>query len=103
MKTSELTGPWLDYFVAKAEHGNTKTVLPYAHDWTYGGPIIEEQRIMIGHCADDPVGKQWFAQMEFEPRADGVRRAKVLFCETPLIAAMRAYVVSKFGDEVPDA
>jgi hypothetical protein len=98
MKTSELTGAQLDYWVAKAE-GKTPTVddqmrfMP-ASDWSQGGPIIERERIGLAF------GKaEWFAEGN-DPPTDYKRR--VYKASTPLVAAMRAYVASKFGDEVDE-
>lgn len=104
MKTSELTGVMLDYWVARAEglecgvgpasnapdkvcgvKLSTGWFFPWSPstDWAIGGPIIERERIGL-----EDEGLHWSA---------GVESAL-----TPLIAAMRAYVGSKFGDEVPD-
>jgi hypothetical protein len=64
-----------------------------------GGPIIERERITTGYCGDtsDYFPRMWFAQYEVE----GALRTN---CHsvglTPLIAAMRAYVASRFGEEV---
>jgi Protein of unknown function (DUF2591) len=123
MKVSELTGALLDYWIAHA-HGYAvringdqaealacrsesvdgpdkccwKSFAP-STDWAQGGPIIE--RIGIGvvkfyEPKDGPVipGFEWAAlSLDDSIRMDG---------PTPLIAAMRAYVASKFGEEVPD-
>lgn len=65
--------------------------------WREGGPIIERERIMLG-CRDvaPMVGKSfsdWGARIfdSETPKQYG---------PTPLIAAMRALVVSKLGEEV---
>ena len=110
-KVAELEGALLDAAVALADGhdvrlvgnggpevsfwavGRRKRCNQYATDWEHGGRIIERERIGI----------------EFQPR-DGVW---VAFCfsyidgilleqlgPTLLIAAMRAYVAAKFGDEV---
>jgi len=123
MKTSELTGAHLSYWVAMAERAaegtNFRATLPPAEpeidlvgadggsvefapwrDWAQGGPIIERARIEIS-----PVGEgasSWHAVVDpysykhppgVQPEAGG---------PSPLIAAMRAYVESKFGPEVGD-
>lgn len=113
-KVSELTGAELDYWVAKANGDNPRIedgkcmviVSPGAmagnetyrfyfqpsSDWRLGGPIIEREKIGIEYRARQ---KQWFAMIELKdslPREWG---------ETCLIAAMRAYVSSKYGDSVP--
>jgi hypothetical protein len=110
MKTSELTGLALDWAVAKCEginlhhaiqpHGyleilfneaNGGNVFTPSNDWAQGGPIIEREKIRLDttwNCEDgywsariDAVGGWWLG-------------------DTPLIAAMRCYCVSKLGDEV---
>lgn len=65
-------------------------------EWLYGGPIIERERITISPAYR---GEGWGAYINGccyesdDPDQTG---------PTPLIAAMRAYVASKFGDEVQD-
>jgi hypothetical protein len=128
MKTSELTGHALNWAVAQAE--GDKVYRPrlgrpsdwdkeaylkdgsddrwvvrvqnprVAHfvDWTYnpsgswweGGPIIEREWIDL-HCVNDSL---WEAEC---PAPCGLSMQNG---PTPLIAAMRCYVASKFGDEV---
>lgn len=126
LNVSELDGALLDLAVAKADgwtlqvdiwsHPDGRALRfyePHLHfiapgviaapiapsrNWSDGGPIIERERICIERCqgtwsariADDD---DWFkaAHQSGRPIEDG---------PTPLIAAMRAYVVSKFGDEV---
>lgn len=59
-----------------------------ATDWAHGGPIIERENIAL------------------YPHGDGTYEAEVFLnpkrCvgPTPLVAAMRCYVISKLGDEV---
>lgn len=78
--------------------------------WAQGGPIIEREGIELQVNWVDYSGIArngrtreggWHAEMEHSARADGVQRSSALG-GTPLIAAMRAYVASKFGDEVAD-
>ncbi|MDR9839404.1 phage protein NinX family protein [Herbaspirillum huttiense] len=99
MKTAELEGTRLNYWVARADdfdHAGADFV-QHVHDaaqeWYYGGPLIERERIAILPQFED--GKvSWRATNDKVHRAyDG---------PTPLIAAMRAFVASRFGDEVPD-
>lgn len=131
MKTAELEGAVLDYYVAKAdglpiyaagtdswpgnahvhresfehsvvlislmgmshglfiEHSGKSVRYSPSVNWEYAGPIIESNGIWLSHRGD-----KWFSTVE----------AKGSFQEgpTPLIAAMRAFVASKFGDEVED-
>lgn len=55
--------------------------------WDEGGPIIERERISLTERGADG----WFADL---------RGVSPIMGSTPLIAAMRAYVASKFGQEV---
>jgi hypothetical protein len=119
MKTSELTGPALDWAVAKCEGywisnkvGNAPIIenpypienplnqfIPFhpSRSWVQGGPIIEEERIdLIGN------DKYWTAYIN-----NDIAHCVPLVFEhgkTPLIAAMRCYVASKLGDaiEIPE-
>lgn len=96
MKTSELTGVALDWAVAKCEGyetlmqkgrlNNTDNGWSPSTNWAQGGPIIERERIRI-----DPRGV-WCA-------AHDSCEWTYYTGETPLIAAMRCYVVSQLGDE----
>ena len=92
VKTSELTGPALDWAVAKCE--NNWTFEPdgldsYSTDWAQGGPIIEREKLDV-FCS----GNVWDA-------STGDRHPNVIKTgTTPLIAAMRCYVASKLGDEI---
>lgn len=120
-KVSELTGSVLDYWVAKAEgvsglvekDGRMCHVrewdpegmawrnslkdwvmwIDYAPSqrWDHGGPIIERERIGTA-WAEEVVA--WAAA-----RPGGANH----YGPTPLIAAMRAYVASRFGELVPAA
>jgi hypothetical protein len=110
-KVSELEGALLNDAVGLAEGATPRRVLSkmaldgsgqcewrmkhnaYAHSWEYGGPIIEREWIEVG--PSDREG-QWFACLPKSPREFNVGA----WGATPLIAAMRAYVASKFGDEV---
>lgn len=116
MRTAELTGALLDYWVSKAEgatiDGNTVRIGATVHfgmqeppsfctNWNMSGPIIERERIVTF-----PGGVyQWAAFIQQNPHCSYVDTT--VFDEitgpTPLVAAMRAYVASKFGDEVPEA
>lgn len=112
MKTSELTGALLDYWVARAEGWTFKSSgigdkLIYAtgerptewlwldmfrpsSSWSQGGPIIEREKISL-----DPVAEQAAI------RIPNTAKWRVAY-GPPLVAAMRVYVASKFGDEVED-
>ena len=94
VKTSDLTGSFLDYAVAMCEQSDpaftdTPTewhLAAYSTDWAQGGPLIERERI----CLIDQGGDYWQALFGWTE----------MFGDTPLVAAMRCYVASKLGDEV---
>ena len=110
VKTSKLIGDQLDWVVREAlinsedSRGRdaliSETVLgikpaPYSKWWMFGGEIIE---------------REWLHPTPWPNHSDEDLRwsctqhdATEPICErgpTPLVAAMRCYVVSKFGDEV---
>ena len=94
IKTSELTGPALDWAVAKLEGDLVPTggvmiqTWPYySTDWSQGGPIIEREKITLVVYWNG----LWVAEPEEAHESVG---------ETPLIAAMRCFVKRKLGDEI---
>ncbi len=105
-KVAELTGPALDWAVAKCEGksgdcefhaGNllygraTSGFFQYrpSTDWAQGGPIIENEGIELRYEG------QWVSSFCLENGDVAKYRA-----HTPLIAAMRCYVASKMGEEI---
>jgi hypothetical protein len=108
MKVSELTGALLDYWVARAEgwvfdqdddmwrtaDGRAQQLKGHwtpSTYWAQGGPIIERERMSLdGETRHAAIrvgnGAQW----------------QSAYGETLLVAAMRAYVASRFGDDVAD-
>jgi hypothetical protein len=116
MKVSELSGDVLDYWVAKAEgleaeireHRGNLVFLPSegyeynfapAHRWEQGGPIIERERIVI---VPPTIGSEsWLAIIDDTFETVHGHHPVAEIGPTPLVAAMRAYVASKFGEEVP--
>lgn len=124
MNVSELSGVLLDYWTARAD-GRTVKILkpgerinsmpvretmcaaltPGYEDWWqpfhvyYGSaaPIIEREKIATTWA---PFAGRWYGLMM------GTTALEVKYSmtgETPWIAAMRVYVASKYGAEVPDA
>lgn len=95
-KTSELTGELLDMAVAKAMHVgrvNNASWKP-SELWEHGGPIIDRENISLTNHAQGGMRAlpEWCAKT--------VGRPRLHFGPTALIAAMRAYVASKLGEEV---
>lgn len=119
MKTSDLTGPALDWAVANAlgrlgvnglayyngvfvigqrcyAYGDDGEQVLFEPDvnWSQGGPIIEREGIGLDYYEDGghPDGGEWGAATN-----EGTVHA---LGPTPLIAAMRCFVASRLGDEV---
>jgi|GEM_PF-358416 len=71
----------------------------YSRDWAIGGPIIERERIELDYNYAPggwSPGSPWIGMIRTDNGWDSIRIAG----QTALISAMRAYVTSKFGDEV---
>ena len=110
MKTAKLTAAALDWAVANCEgelsqHGGqvhlVESKVRFYEDtldiqytpstnWAQGGPIIERQRISTQTTED-----YWDADLTTESGA-----FIQSIGDTPLVAAMRAYVASQLGGEV---
>ena len=97
IKTNELNGDALDWAVARCEgiklnEGNTLSndcdVYAPSTDWAQGGQIIEREKMRVAYNFDEHI---WEAGWDCHVKGWG---------DTPLIAAMRAYVASKLGDEI---
>lgn len=95
VKILELDGALLDWAVAQCEKLDGEIVAGLFHvdtdydwypyspstNWEYAGPIIEREKLTVGF---DEVNGQWLCEsMDYHPGAG----------PTPLLAAMRAYVV----------
>lgn len=126
MKVSELTGAELDYWVAKAEGddavihtdekgpwcqrikrfpngGHSAGHFEPSSKWYEGGPIIEREHIELTCVLIGDEGKvRWEAWLQGTPYllSDDPCEMCDQHGPTPLIAAMRAYVASKFDEEV---
>lgn len=102
MKTSELTGPALDWAVVKLEYPGVTELArfpglflechecgdyTFSTDWSQGGPILEREKVTL---KENSCG-HWFAKV---PGGTWVRGS------SPLIAVCRCYVASKLGGEV---
>jgi hypothetical protein len=120
MKTAELTGPALDWAVAKCEQGGAAYVNTHSRgrvliladdihpwsrgdtwkpstDWAQGGPIIEREEISLYHEIPAMRDSIWQARPSLSAKGAGGRWG---IGPTPLIAAMRCYVASKLGEEI---
>lgn len=111
MKTSELTGPALDWAVAKCEGlgaaqlkangpvhvfrtvGYEPTSYEPSQKWSQGGPIIEREdmEFILAKQGGHHESAKWMAV---------INNSWFGFGENHLIAAMRAFVSSKLGAEV---
>jgi hypothetical protein len=99
MKTSELSGAALDWAVCKAG-GTTHIELVWetvrgkwspSTNWAQGGTIIEREKIATRFDLEE---QEWQATIAAEDEwVYG-------WGTTPLIAAMRCYVLTKLGNEV---
>ena len=122
VKTRELSGPALDWAVAKCEGDEVRyeggCIRPAlsqfvdddwyqpSTDWPQGGPIIEREITKVFRN----VGGTWSAMVlkdvSIPPEDRGTSLALTRRAQwngagpTPLIAAMRCYVMSKLGNEV---
>ena len=110
VKVSEATRIQRDWMVAKCEgvHSIPDFKVQYAcrdfhfsEDWAQGGPLIEREHIHTGPHTYGPASvicNSWHAVIGFDP--DGGEHLYEADGPTPLIAAMRCFVVSKLGEEV---
>jgi len=89
VKTSDLTGPALDWAVNQIEECCDDPAPPrFSTDWAQGGPIIEREKLSVVIQRADA----WHASCP--------RYVNHGYGPTPLVAAMRCFVASKLGDEV---
>jgi hypothetical protein len=116
MKTSDLTGPQLDWAVAKCEGidlfetdgwvYDDEGRRPYkpSTDWSQGGPLLERERLSLtydAHWHYDPTdpednGERWYCELT-EPNEGS---SHGMYGPTPLVAAMRTLVSSRLGPEI---
>ena len=98
----EMKGYEVPTFVLAMDKGGPGWVefddLDYDRDWSRGGPIIEQESIGIqmAYPAEDGKPALWYAaafatSVKAPPRAHG---------PTPLVAAMRCFILSRLGEEV---
>lgn len=126
MRVTELIGPLLDYWVARATRiedvvsiqesafgveacylldtgDNTWGLFCPSVSWADGGPIIERERIEVVPWNEPPNVKEDWRARTFSMPANGLHPSREWRGSTALIAAMRAYVASKFGEYVDDS
>ena len=110
LQTAKLVGIALDWAVAKCEGIDTKNysgalTICYdgdwwqpSTDWAQAGPIIELEIASLR--LSNNLG--WAACRPYNFEED--KPEQYVYGPTPLIAAMRCYVISQFGEEidVPD-
>lgn len=117
MKVSDLKGATLDYWVARCDglplssewaccpaggifigrgvDGDPHRQFDPSARWEDGGPIIEREQMTVWHRIEDETDDFWNACIELRGGVECTESGPTL-----LVAAMRAYVASKFGAEV---
>lgn len=77
----------------------------FSTDWSEGGPIIERERLIIGTRQRMADTGRWthlhWVGRAYNPTNRWNNYAPGFAGDTPLVAAMRSFVASKFGEEVP--
>lgn len=125
-KVSELEGALLDAAVAKAlghrdlqlkngewrsrtDDGELSPIAAFSDDWAVAGPILENEEISVYHQCDWWVaGYRIHAENgRYYSEETGSDSATIEFygatgasTDSPLVAVFRAFVASKFGEEV---
>lgn len=107
MKTSELTGAALDWAVGRETFqdvmigasgtlyivlGHTPVEWKPSTNWAQGGPIVEEYGISVSKVKAIKTW-HWVAGLSLPSKAPS-------YGPTPLVAAMRAYISLKLGNEI---
>lgn len=125
MKVADLEGVLLDYWVARAQGwrlsrhttldcdkwvdaaGRLCGILPAqsyqpSKEWAHGGPIIEREHLVVWpYRLLDQEDRAAGVPQDFAAKRIGMPEAEAVG-PSYLVAAMRAYVASRFGAEVPD-
>jgi hypothetical protein len=115
IETSNLIDATLDWAVAKitnpqwwddgymdgdpraALEMDDETTYTPSTDWSQGGPIIEQNEIMIHRNAPSSKGREWEAMGSITAKGAGYTWG---YGPTPLVAAMRCYVKANLGEVV---
>lgn len=117
IKTSELSGPSLDWAVAQCEHLATDETYTPSTRWDQGGPIIEREGITtrkvrgtwhamsekdsgtdqrVNWCRHTYIGAKRYGKLSYEVSP----RTQRFEGDSLLVAAMRCHVATRLGDEV---
>lgn len=81
----------------------TRSMFRPSTEWADGGPIIAREGLWLS-CSDVDDGRDWFAS--FSPHTecysedDDPEVKRIFKHRQPLVAAMRAFAASRFGEEV---
>jgi hypothetical protein len=75
--------------------GNWEWIRHPSTAWAHGGPIIEREGIELTPSADGTWYALWIDDRDSDTPATSSAEA-----QTPLVAAMCAYVASKFGETI---
>ena len=116
MKTSDLTGSALDWAVAKCEghevavaegtgmviirRNNVTDYFNPSSNWSWAGPIIEKEKIVILYYGTFGPNGAWEAMIGSDTHYIDQYPGDAMPGPTPLIAAMRCYVMLELGDDV---
>lgn len=117
VKTQDLTGPALDWAVAKADSQDRYITFDFdlthpliisgirswgpSFIWSQGGPIIEREFISISPGEWDVDATPMVQNIcAWSLKAEIHGTEKFYYGPTPLVAAMLCFVASKLGDEV---
>lgn len=128
MKVCDLSGALLDYWVLRAEGwvddrlqdmqltrngeyciaGAAPKHAVSGHcwrspstDWAVAGPLIEREEISV-YASVDWKSERQHSLLHWVGVCERIFTRRGYIGPTPLVAAMRAFVASKFGEEVPD-
>lgn len=110
IKTAELIGAALDWAVARCEGQPNEWLVDHKRgyinspstDWAQGGPLIEREGLGVtqyNNIPDRPENR-WQCVKYYGGMRLGNYQPLLAYGPTPLIAAMRCYVASCFGDEI---
>lgn len=87
-------------FYDEEDSGDQTDSFNFHREWMDAGQIIEREKINLNYRIRDQKD-EWSAWVWSKVEEKGSRLKFYMKGPTPLIAAMRCYVASKYGDEVP--